>query len=167
MQPRAKEYRRGCVKALLKTWPGLDGLKMNRISKEDCNDWAKRFRDAGYDAYYFNQTLSTLRHVLDQGELNANPAQNVKRLGVKMRESKVPEPEQFLKLLENIEHGGVTSRHSADLVRFLAFSGCRLSEAKGVIWADLDLKRGSLKAFHPSNHSIDDNPWETGGDLLY
>jgi len=146
LQPRAREYRRGCVKALLKTWPGLDNLKLTRISETECNEWAKRFRDAGYDAHYFNQTLSTLRFILDRAELNPNPARKVKRLGVKMRELKLPEPDQFQQLLENMDQGGGgTSRHCADLVRFLAFSGCRLSEAKGVTWNDVDLKKGTLK----------------------
>lgn len=146
LQPRAKEYRRGCIKALLKTWPELDGLKLTRISETACNEWAKRFREADYDAHYFNQTLSTLRHILDCGELNPNPARKVKRLGVKLRELKLPEPDQFLKLLENMaQGGGGASRHCADLVRFLAFSGCRLSEAKGVLWKDVCLKSGGLK----------------------
>lgn len=146
MQSRAKEYRRGCIRVLLKTWSGLDDLKLTRIGEGDCNEWAKRFRDAGYDAHYFNQTLSTLRHILDRGELNPNPARKVKRLGVKLRELKLPEPDQFQRLLENMdEGGGGTSRHCADLVRFLAFSGCRLSEAKAVTWNDVDLNKGVLK----------------------
>ena len=63
MQPRAKEYRRGCIKALLKTWPGLGALKLTRITEADCTEWAKRFRDVGYAAHYFNQTLPTLRQI--------------------------------------------------------------------------------------------------------
>jgi integrase len=149
MKPRSKVYRQGCVKALLKTWPGLDAIKLSRISESDCNEWAKRFHQAGYDEHYFNQTLSTFRHILDHGELNSNPARKVNRLGVEMRELKLPEPDQFLKLIENMESGGGgTSRHCADLVRFLAYSGCRLSEAKGVTWDDVDLQKGTLKVMN-------------------
>lgn len=74
------------------------------------------------------------------------PARKVKRIGVKMRELKLPETDQFQQLLENLEHGGGrSSRHGADLVRFLAFSGCRLSEAKGVTWNDVVLDKATLK----------------------
>ncbi len=58
----------------------------------------------------------------------------------------LPEPEQFDNLVETIEHAG--SRHSkncADLVRFLAFSGCRISEASQVKWGDVDMERGEIK----------------------
>lgn len=44
LQARAKEYRRGCLKVLLKTWPGLDDLKLARLSEIACNEWATRFR---------------------------------------------------------------------------------------------------------------------------
>ncbi|HPY31364.1 MAG TPA: site-specific integrase [Verrucomicrobiota bacterium] len=149
LKPRSKVYRQGCVKALLKTWPGLDALKLASISESDCNEWAKRFREAGYDEHYFNQALSTLRHILDYGELHSNPTRKVKRLGVKMRELKLPEPDQFMKLIANLEQGGGrASRHCADLVRFLAFSGCRLSEAKEVTWKDVDLPKGTLKVMN-------------------
>jgi integrase len=146
LQARAKEYRHGCLKVLLKTWPGLDDLKLARLSEIACNEWATRFRDSGYSAHYFNQTLSTLRHIFDRAELNPNPARKVKRMGVKMRELKLPETDQFQQLLENLDRGGGrASRHCADLVRFLAFSGCRLSEAKGVTWNDIDLRKATLK----------------------
>jgi hypothetical protein len=84
---------------------GLDALKLASISESDCNEWAKRFREAGYDEHYFNQALSTLRHILDYGELHSNPTRKVKRLGVKMRELKLPEPDQFMKLIANLEQG--------------------------------------------------------------
>ena len=146
LKPRAREYRRGCVNVLLKTWPGLDDLKLARITENDCNQWATRFRNADYSPHYFNQTLETLRHIYERADLNPNPARNVKRLGVKQRELKLPEMDQFQQLLTNLEQGGGRdSRNCADLVRFLAYSGCRLSEAKGVTWKDADLKKGALK----------------------
>lgn len=149
LKPRAKVYRRSCLKALLKTWPGLDDLKLTRISENDCNQWATRFRTAGYAPHYFNQTLATLRYIFERAELNPSPARKMKRLGVKLRDFKLPEPDQFPQLLTNLEQGGGRdSRNCADLVRFLAFSGCRLSEAKGVTWKDVDLKKGTLKVMN-------------------
>jgi len=61
----------------------------------------------------------------------------VKCLGVKPKELKLPEPSHFEALLRTMESAGARqSQHCADLVRFLAFSGCRLSEARLVTWAD-------------------------------
>ncbi len=105
LQARAKEYRRGCHKVLRKSWPGLAELRLTRITENACNEWATKFRAANYSPHYFNQTLATLRHVLEQGELNPDPARKVKRVGVKLRELKLPEPDQFQRLLANLEQG--------------------------------------------------------------
>ncbi|MDA1277376.1 MAG: site-specific integrase [Verrucomicrobia bacterium] len=40
--------------------------------------------------------------------------------------------------------GAGQARQCADLVRFLAFSGCRPSEARQVTWADVDFDRGHI-----------------------
>jgi integrase len=57
----------------------------------------------------------------------------------------LPEPDQFQKLLETIETSGAgQAKYCADFVRFLAYSGCRLSEARQVRWADANLKRGFI-----------------------
>jgi len=41
---------------------------------------------------------------------------------------KLPEPQQFEKMLEEIDTSGAgQAHHCADLVRFLAFAGCRIT----------------------------------------
>jgi len=65
---------------------------------------------------------------------------------VKAKELKLPEPAQFDALLREIETAGARqSQHCADLVRFLAFSGCRISEARNVNWSDVDLARQEIR----------------------
>lgn len=155
----SKLYRRNCIKALLHTWPGLDALPPAKITEADCRAWAGRFvttgrkrigknNATGYDESFFNNTLSTLRHILKRAGLGRddNPAFNVKRLGVKPKELKLPESSQFQALLKTIETAGARqSKDCADFVRFLAYSGCRLSEARQVRWADVDLERGEIR----------------------
>ena len=160
LAPQSKAYRKARIAALLKSWAGLDSLKLDKISLTRCREWAKDF-STKWDEQNFNNTLGTLRAILERGGLghDANPAFRIKRLGVRPTILQLPEPEQFDKLLDAIEHPGqypepgrkqtkhvgAQSKDCADLVRFLAFSGCRISEARQVTWADVDFDRGEIK----------------------
>src|SRR5262249_158636 len=132
LKPASKLYRKNCIKALLRSWPELDLTAPGKITDGACRAWATRFA-AEYDEQFFNNTLSSLRHILEKAGLprEENPAFKLKRLGVKPKELKLPERSHFEALLSTIETAGARqSRHCADLVRFLAFSGCRISEAR-------------------------------------
>ena len=147
LKETSKNYRHNCIKALLRTWPDLDVSPPEKITEADCRAWASRFA-AEYDEQFFNNTLGTLRRILELAGLGRddNPAFKVKRLGVKAKELKLPEPAQFDALLREIETAGARqSQHCADLVRFLAFSGCRISEARNVNWSDVDLARQEIR----------------------
>ena len=140
----SKRYRRYCIKKLLASWPGLDALPLQKIFKADCKSWAARF-SAQVDETYFNNTLGTLRAILKIGGMVENPAADVKRLGVNKTVLQLPEPDQFAKIMEIIETAGSRdSKNCVDFVRFLAFSGCRLSEARQVTWADVDFQRAII-----------------------
>jgi integrase len=143
----SKLYRRNCVKALLRTWPGIDELRPDKITEAECRAWAARFTQL-YDAQFFNNTLSTVRRILEIAGIthDNNPALKIKRLGVKPTQLQLPEPVQFNQILEIIQTSGAgQAQHCADFARFLAFSGCRLSEARQVTWADVDWARGEIK----------------------
>jgi integrase len=144
----AKVYRRKTIIALLKSWPGLEQTNVNKISKDDCLAWAERLA-AEYSASVYNNTVGTLRMVLDiaieKGARSGNPAQHISKRRIQQRTLSLPEPEQFLRFAKSIEQAGAwCSQECADLVQFLAYGGFRKAEAANITWDDCDFERGSL-----------------------
>jgi integrase len=61
------------------------------------------------------------------------------------KELTLPTREQFVEFVQAIRSaGGRDSRNCADFVRFIAFSGCRLSEAISVTWHDVDFRKSEI-----------------------
>ena len=160
LAPGSKLYRRNCIKALLRTWPEIDAMHPAKITESDCRAWASRFA-AEYDAQFFNNTLSALRHILERAGvgIDENPARKIKRLGVKQKELRLPEPKQFEEILQRIETAGSRhSRHCADFARFLAFSGCRLNEARLVRWQDVNFEKMEIRVHNSKSGKATSKP---------
>ena len=82
---------------------------------------------------------------LEAGARYDNPAKFIKKLRVRQKELKLPNHDQFHKMVESIELVNKRfSRHCADLVRFLAFGGFRKSESANITWADCDFKKKEI-----------------------
>ena len=148
LKPSAKLYREKCIKALLKSWPGLEATDVRKILASDCREWASRFaRD--YSPTVFNNTVGTLRHIIkiaiQAGARYGNPADEIKKVKVRQKVLTLPEHNQFLLLVEKVRTaGGGFSRDCGDLIEFLAYSGARKSEAARVIGSDCDLTNGRI-----------------------
>jgi integrase len=147
LSPQSLYYRKNCIKRLLKSWPELDGIKLRVITRRQCEEWAGRLAGE-VDAQYFNNILGTLKAILKRGGIEGdqfNPLCEVKRMGIELVAPTLPEPDQFLKLVGLMETSGAGQQQEcADFARFLAFSGCRLSEARAAIFADVDMDKGFL-----------------------
>jgi integrase len=125
--------------ALLKSWPGLADRELRRITKTNCNEWARALCKVASPPRYSN-TLAGLRHVFevakDVGVVYRNP---VEKLRAKQLTT-LPSGDQFLQLVDAVEHAGAwSSGDCADFLRGLAFTGCRKDEASQIIWRDVDL----------------------------
>ncbi len=148
LKERSKVYRKERIAALLKSWPELKGTDVAQISKADCLSWASRFGQNSSPST-FNNTVGTLRLVLDipveAGARYDNPAVDIKRKKIRQKLLHLPSHDQFLKLVETIRNadGGYGDR-CADLVEFLAYSGCRKGEAARVHGRDCDFEKGEL-----------------------
>ena len=147
-KPKTKEYYEYRTKALLKSWPGLQEQDVRKITKSDCLDWAARFR-SGVSPSSFNHTIVLLRHVIEVGiEAGArydNPARFIKASAARQSQLRLPEPDQFAAFVKEVESDGRGyCRHSANLVRFLAYGGFRIHEARNIKWSDVDCKRRKI-----------------------
>lgn len=147
LSPKSVYYRKNCVKRLLKSWPELDTMKPRAITRAQCETWAKNLANK-IDAQYFNNVLGTFRAILKRAGVDdddGSPLAEVKRMGIEQAPPALPEPEQFLRIIQEIETSGAGQQQAcADFARFLAYSGCRLSEARAATWADVDLAKGFL-----------------------
>jgi integrase len=147
LSEQTRYYRKNCIKRLQKSWPELDGMKPRAITRHQCEAWAKQLAGE-IDAQYFNNILGTLKGILFRAGIaddDYSPLASVKRMGIELVHPTLPEPDQFLKIITEIETSGAGKQQEcADFARFLAYSGCRLSEARAVIWGDVDLDRGLL-----------------------
>lgn len=156
----SKIYRRKCLKALLKSWPGIDELKPVKITEVECREWASRYAK-NYSGSVFNNTLGTLRQIFERAGLghDENPALKVKRLGIKQKELQLPEGKQFDAIITTVETSGAgMAKHCADFIRFLAFSGCRLNEARQVKWADVNFEKGEIRVHNSKSLKTTSKP---------
>lgn len=151
LKEKTKDYHKQRLKALAESWTDLDGKKVRSIAKDDCIHWAGIFARK-YSATSFNHTLGILRAILEIGIENGarfdNPAKSIERLSEASAPPKLPSQEQFERFTKEIESSG--SRHSrpcANLVRFLAYGGFRLGEARNITWKDCDFQKGKITVY--------------------
>jgi integrase len=146
-KPKAQEYRLQRLNALLKSWQGFEKLDAGKITKRDCEEWGRRFV-ASSCAY--NNTVGTLRMLFDiaiaHDARTDNPAKGIKKVRVRTtREKNIPSRDEFNALLKEVRKVKVGRvRMCADLIRFLAFSGMRKSEAARVLWEDCDFEKEKI-----------------------
>ena len=148
LKPRTKEYYEQRIVALLKSWPGLAEMELRRITKADCLGWASRI-GAAVSPTAYNHTISILRGIIELGvECGArydNPARFIKRVGERRKKLQLPDFDQFLAFVAEVESSGSGfSEPCAELVRFLAFGGFRKMEASFITWGDCDFTKGKI-----------------------
>jgi integrase len=145
-----RKYWNEVMAALDRTWPEFATTEVRRITVEQCQEWARRNKDA-MSPTRFNNTLSALRSILDlaikKGARRTNPAADLKRMRIRTKDLSqcLPTKQEFQILVSTIrDAGGRFSKACADLVEFLAYTGLRTSEAKWVRWNHCDFDRGEI-----------------------
>jgi integrase len=145
-----KAYNERAAYDLLKTWPGLEQMDVKRITKFECLEWRARFGKM-YSPTVTNGALSVLRRVLDiavdSGARYDNPAKDkdVKRARVRRKELQLPEPDQFLALIQRVRTAGSRdSDNCGDAIEFFSYAGPRLSEAARIHGRDCSFIKNEI-----------------------
>ncbi|PAW79156.1 MAG: hypothetical protein B9S32_04160 [Verrucomicrobia bacterium Tous-C9LFEB] len=163
-----KRFQEAGIKRIFKTWPEIGGLNIRKITVPMVREWALRVRSSatphipngahkpsrnstGVSATTFNSALDALRHVLDiaveSGHLFVNPARDksIKRGRQKTKRLLLPSRTQFLAVVKEIENAGCRDNMAAsEMVRLLAYTGARQTEANNILWRDVNFSSGRI-----------------------
>jgi integrase len=132
-------------------------LAVRSIGLRQIEQWAAQ-RSAECSARTYNADLEVLRRILDyacrHGLILENPAKEITRRKLSKEKITIPTKDQFRQVLETMRSnkGKRDGEQSADLVEFLAYSGCRRAEVAGdsaygkppMLWGDVNFE---LKTF--------------------
>jgi integrase len=148
LKPRSKDYREMLIDFINRSWPALFGTDVRKVRERDCQEWLVRFQKL-YAPSVVNNAIGTLRAVfgeaVDNGARFGNPAANLSRVRIRAKRLELPSRKEFLRFVEEIRTAGARqSKDCANLVRFLAYSGLRIGEAKFMTWADANFARHQL-----------------------
>jgi hypothetical protein len=130
LKDRSKTYREERIAALLKSWPDWNQTDVAQISKGDCLAWAARFWErppalrlstipSERSSWFWTSRLRRARVTTIRPSTS-----NGKRFGRSF--CSFPAKSSSLNWLTTIRNGdGGWAERCADLVEFLAYSGCR------------------------------------------
>jgi integrase len=140
LKPRSKDYRAMTLDFIQRSWPSLFATDVRKVNQRDCEAWLSRYQQQ-YAPSVVNNSIGTLRAIFDEairtGARFNNPASRLSRMKIRQKRLELPSREEFLRFVDEIRRAGARqSKDCANLVRFLAYSGLRIGEAKYVTWVD-------------------------------
>ncbi len=138
--PKTTKYNKECMTIIRRFWPSQLTANIKDITAKDLSSIQRKLA-VNYSATRQNGCLSlivwTFKAAIDQGICAHNPTDHLQRQSVKAKPFFLPTDEQFKQIIVHMKArpcGSSTWR----LVMFLAFTGCRISEAQHVKVADVD-----------------------------
>lgn len=136
LKESTKVCKRQFIEVLRKTLPKNSPTLWTR---DEMDEWWNKPGVTKYAAPRRNGILDTLRKMfslmIDKGMRGNDPTAKIKRITVRSKTPAVPSQDNFHRVLESIrEQESRSSTECANLVAFLAYSGCRISEAIAVEW---------------------------------
>ena len=146
LSPEGKKYRLRCLDRLQKSWPKLFQMPVEKITEEAVETWWNEFSPQ-YSGQFVNHVLVYFRFILRKlAKINPDPTMDVEKVGVKRKDFYLPSMEQFRAIIESVlANGSPEAQDSADLIEFLAYSGTRISEARAILFLDVDMVNGEIR----------------------
>lgn len=155
LSEEGKKYRLRCAGKLEESWPKLRDTQLSEITPDDVEKWWNKFSKE-YNPQFVNHTLVYFRYILRKLAKHAiDPSVDISPVGVKPKKLTLPSTEQFQAIVAHVRsirsrNGGVKNESfdpddSADMIEFMAYSGCRISEAQQVLWRDVDMESGQIR----------------------
>jgi integrase len=146
LAPRLKDStrirREHCIRYIAAHFDGpILTMTRDRVTR-----WAKE-RSARVAARTFNMELRTIQHAcryaMQGGIFNSSPAEHIRTIKPDAKPATALTRDEFGRLMQELKDS-TKAAQAADLIAFLAFSGCRLNEALAVTWGDVDTTAGTL-----------------------
>lgn len=143
---KTKEYRARCLKKIKLSWPQLATMRADKITEDNTKAWWEGFKDT-ISGQYANNLVCFLGQIMKLAGVRQedNPFRHLEKRALGRKPLTLPNQEQFDAICRAIETGHQKGRKSAFVVRFLAYSGCRISEANQVTWGDIDWQKNEIK----------------------
>ncbi len=134
--------------ALKALGPYFNGRLVRAIGAKEVETW-KIKRGPAISARTWNIEVETLKQIFVYAKdtlriVLDNPVEGMKRKKEPKTGIVIPSKEQFRALVDELRSGHRATGEAADLVEFLAYSGCRVAEARGVRWQDINEQLGTL-----------------------
>lgn len=137
LKPASKKYREDNLLYLKRTWPLLESRDVATVTPMECLEWSGSLK---YAATRFNAIIGTLRNLFEMavkaGFIQSNPADCIEKIPVRIKPPKLPSHETFKKIIAYLE-ASPESRRAVRLVKFLAYSGLRIGEARKLTREDI------------------------------
>ena len=144
VKPRSVDYRVETWGMLSRTCPELPPKDVAEVSISDCERAGVALRGK-YSAGRYNGILETLRGIfkaaLSAGACLADPTKGLERASVPIVAPKLPSNAEFKAMLRQLNGHGAT-RGAGFAVALMAYTGLRVTEARSITPADVDLKGG-------------------------
>lgn len=139
LKPSTLHYREQMIAVLKRTLPNRN---IATLTAEELEAWWNSPAIAGYSWQRQNNILGTLRKLfalaLKAGVVQGDPSVGLPRRKGRKHRLELPDNAAFKTLLTSIRaQGKANSDHAADMVAFLAYSGCRIAEAQHITWRDV------------------------------
>ena len=142
-KPQTLRRRQTAIKALNPFF----SMPIRNIAKYEVEFWASA-RARTSSPRTFNIERETLIQILNyaksDGLILDNPASLLKRRKQPKPQIVIPTKAQFNLLVQQVRNLDARAHEAAQLIEFLAYSGCRIGEAVSVLWGDVHFDRKLL-----------------------